>query len=269
MPRHYAAIVFGLATVLTTRAQIPGPGENVVKGEIKTAGPNDCAGLVVKVRPDEPSAFHPTAMVGPDCSFEIRAAPTGFVTLLVTNRRDELIHQMTTRLAHGGAPLEIALPPATGHRPVRGIVSAKQLAHKPPKQAMRLFKTGSEPKLLEAIAIDPDFAQAHAALGVIYAKSMRVEQARVAFERAKEAGMVSAALESNLAWALAAMQKPHEAEAAARRALAIDPRYARAHYMLGFVLAATGKNRTEALQHLKAASTEMPAASAALIKRMQ
>ena len=266
----------GALAALLASAQLPGaPGTSTVKGEIKGLDRDGCAHLVVRIRADqatEASSNTNAGIVGPDCEFEIRDAPTGSQTLMVfESRSGDPIQQTTIRVGRGEAPVEVWIAPRRGEQPVSGVVSVRVLSHKPPKRALKLFNDAqtfarkNQPmqaieKLREAVAIDPEFAQAFGNLGTLYARANRIEEALQASQQAKRAGLDSSALETNIAWALAALHRAPEALIAARRAVTLDPQSARAHYMLGYTLAALDANSTEALTHLTTASAEIPAA---------
>lgn len=101
----------------------------------------------------------------------------------------------------------------------------------------------AEAYLLRAIAIQPNLGNAHHNLGLVYQSQRRYPEALAAFERA---GQYSAAAESYLQRGLIYLQTDRSADAQAvlQQALAINPRYAQAHYNLG--IAQFNQGQTEA-----------------------
>ena len=101
----------------------------------------------------------------------------------------------------------------------------------------------AEEYLQRAIAIQPDLGNAHYNLGLVYRSQRRYPEALAAFERA---GQHSSAAESYLQRGLIYLQTDRSAEAQAvlQQALAINPRYAQAHYNLG--IAQFNQGQTEA-----------------------
>jgi tetratricopeptide (TPR) repeat protein len=167
----------------------------------------------------------------------------------------------------------LPLPPG----PVRaaaGAVSVAALLHKIPKEAEKAFGGGlkrsrdgqheaAARELEKAIKIDPDFAEAHANLGVQYFILGRYAAAGVAMRRAVELNPALPMAISNLAALLLTVGDVRGAESYARRALALSSANMRAHYVLGVALLSTG-SRVEALQHLEYAAREVGAAREAL-----
>jgi len=104
-----------------------------------------------------------------------------------------------------------------------GTVSAARLRHRPPKaarkgyeKALKLLQNGrpeeSATELEKAIALDPDYAEAHNDLGVAYIRLGRNPEAASEFRRAIALLPGESIPHSNLAWVLSAMRRPAEAE---------------------------------------------------------
>ena len=92
-----------------------------------------------------------------------------------------------------------------------------------------------------ALALRHDFAEAHLASGEMMAARGEYEDAVDCFQMAVHFAPHSLDAQLALAAALLRLQSPEEAEAACRRALAIDARATRAWYWLGNALKARGE----------------------------
>ena len=119
-------------------------------------------------------------------------------------------------------------------RPIQGVVSVRELQHPVPRkalhdayQAQALARASKIPqaiaKLEDAIRIAPEFRDAHANLGVQYARMGRAAEARAQLEKALAIGPPVATIYFDLAVAALHMGQPQEAENYARKALALDP----------------------------------------------
>jgi tetratricopeptide (TPR) repeat protein len=108
-----------------------------------------------------------------------------------------------------------------------------------------------------AIALRPDVAEAQGALGVIYFKQGRLDEAEKALraELARSAGDVQSRL--NLAQVLESSQRPEEALPLLRDVLEARPDFADARYLLGKILLAQGAT-AEAIAQLEAATRLAP-----------
>ena len=91
--------------------------------------------------------------------------------------------------------------------------------------------------LEQAVAADPQLAEARNDLGLIYAGEGRYEEAEAEFLAAVAANPSFAEARNNLGFAYSGRGKHAEAERVFRQALDIAPRYAEAHRNLGLVLA--------------------------------
>lgn len=149
-----------------------------------------------------------------------------------------------------------------------GMVSAKWLRHRVPKAARRAYEaaggipdsTKAAIELENAIKIDPDFAEAHHALGVVYAHQNRNPEAAAQFRRTIELVPEEAIPYSNLAWVLFAMGQRAEAETNVRRALQLSPENATAHLLMGCLLIETPQALAEGIWHLEFAGRTLPRA---------
>jgi Flp pilus assembly protein TadD len=150
-------------------------------------------------------------------------------------------------------------------------VPLEQLSHRVPASATREYRASKkaleEGKLEESIAhcrkaleTDPDNASAHNDLGVLYLNDGQTEKARSEFQQtvALQPGMAMAYI--NESFALLALDRPGDAEFAARKALEIAPGDRRANLMLGWSLRVQFRYSKEALLNLQSAAREYPEA---------
>jgi tetratricopeptide (TPR) repeat protein len=112
--------------------------------------------------------------------------------------------------------------------------------------------------------LDSNFVEALAELGVVYAKSGQPELALDCFTRAAVLEPNSSLFHSNKASALVILNRPQQAEQAARRAVQLDRNSIEANYMLGVALVMQEKIAPEAAAHLSIAADKYPRARALL-----
>jgi tetratricopeptide (TPR) repeat protein len=105
---------------------------------------------------------------------------------------------------------------------------------------------------LQAIAADPDCADAHLNLGRLDHEAGELGAAEARYRRALQCTPEDATAHYNLAVLLEDRDRPEEAILAYRQAIAHDPEAADAHYNLGLLLESHGR-RSEAMRHLMAA----------------
>jgi tetratricopeptide (TPR) repeat protein len=150
-----------------------------------------------------------------------------------------------------------------------GVVSTRNLAHKPLKAARREFdrglrasETGRSTEALRhftaAVDSDPEYLEAQAYLGRLYLLQGEPSLGLKHIEQALSIEPSSDVLHSNRAAALMMLQRPAEAEQAARRALQLAPASIAAHYMLGLALLRQNRATKETAEHLKIAAGKYP-----------
>ena len=104
----------------------------------------------------------------------------------------------------------------------------------------------------QALAVDPEHADAHLNLGRLYHEAGELGKAEAHYRSASRCAPDDALCHDNLAVLLEDRSLPDEAIFAYRQAIARDPNAADAHYNLGLLLEARGR-RAEAMKHLLAA----------------
>lgn len=150
-------------------------------------------------------------------------------------------------------------------------VSAATLRHTVPKpaakaqeRARKLFASGkladAARELEKALALDPDFAEAHENLGALYVKLQRPAEAEAHLRRAIELNPSSSFAHSDLSAVQLMAGDWEAAERSARRALELSRGNNWARFMLGLALLRHAETQTEALQQLEYAARSVPAA---------
>jgi tetratricopeptide (TPR) repeat protein len=117
-----------------------------------------------------------------------------------------------------------------------------------------------------AISIDPDFFEAHTALGANYLSKGRYGLAAESFLRARELEPESAFAHSDLAMALTSLGRHDEAVPMARAAVRMDSLAPKPRYVLGLALMAADIKNREAIEHLRAVAHLFPRARLAMAK---
>ena len=159
----------------------------------------------------------------------------------------------------------------------RATTSLARLRHKIPGKALAAFSRSLKlarhqewqqgaKELETAVAIDPEFSDAHENLGVHYLMAQRMNEAVAELRRAIALDPVMSLYHSNLALAYVMQKRTSEAQTEAETAVSLDGRNPRGRYLLGLLLARNPAYRADAEKHLKVAADEMPDAHLALVK---
>ncbi len=155
-------------------------------------------------------------------------------------------------------------------------VSVAKLKHKIPKEALKSFRRGQElaeagnnesavQELAKTVALDPEFAEAHAALGVTYAHLMRFAEAEAELKRAIALDPSSPGY-YNLGLVYFQTGNMHAAEASVRKALQLPYSEPSTHLLLAYILMPDPTKREEAEKHLRVAARTIPQAGYLLNK---
>jgi Flp pilus assembly protein TadD len=158
-----------------------------------------------------------------------------------------------------------------------GLISARRLTHKPSKTALKEFELATKAwekshnndairHLSEAIRLDPGYIEAQVKLGAVYADSGQSERALVLFDGALALEPNWALIHTDRAAALVTLNRPSEAEIAARRALRLEPSSVAASYMLGCAMLMQDKITPETEAYLATAAGKYPMARSYLTK---
>jgi Tfp pilus assembly protein PilF len=175
----------------------------------------------------------------------------------------------------GKVPIEIEPPESAGDRTATGSVSARDLAHKPPKGASKEYDRGVQAwkkgqiaeavhHLAEAFRLDPNLIEAEADLAAVYVTTGKPELALELLEHALAVKPNWALLYGSKAAALMSLDRPKEAEQAARRAVRLNPGWIEANYILGVAMLMLNQITPETAEHLTIATRRYPRAGALL-----
>jgi len=164
--------------------------------------------------------------------------------------------------------------PATSSGP---IVSVGHLRHRVPKSANKAYERASKfarandvgraaMELESAIALDPEFGEAHAELGVQYARLGRYREAEAEFLRTTELIPYDPLPHTNLAWVELQFRDLAAAERSLRCAIQLSPANAMASMLLGLVLLGAPETQAEGIRHLEYDARTIPDAELILNK---
>jgi Flp pilus assembly protein TadD len=210
--------------------------------------------------------------VSPSGRFEFSNVPSGNYLLKVVNENGDIVSFENVSTAMGAYSVRIHVTEALRSSPGSGTVSLSSLRHKPPKKAIQEMaaaekrsragdSAGAMEHLKAAVRLDPDYGEAHTNLGVAYARAGKFDTAYDEFTLALKIGPQGAIQNCNLAVAALALNRDREAEAAVRRALAVDSRNPQSNFMMGKVLSRQPEHFPEAVKYLGLALPEVPSAN--------
>jgi len=151
------------------------------------------------------------------------------------------------------------------------IVSFTELAHKIPSAALKEARAadnalkkgdldGVISHLEKVVLIDPAYVAAQRNLALAYLKTHQYDKAAPALDKLAELDPKSPLPYAGLSALYYNLNRMHDAEIAARRALDNDPYYELGHFLLGTTLALQGKEPQLALGHLTKALKHYPVA---------
>jgi predicted Zn-dependent protease len=246
----------------------------VVRGRVESDSTYFGSEYTVELLSQSRSSLPFQSAVSNDGAFQFRDVPSGGYVLRLSSIRGVVIAEQMVDLVGYTADLSIRMPNVAHERPGSGTVSVSDLQRKIPAKAFRAFAAAEREassghdleavrKLQKAIEVDPNYSDARCNLGVEFIHLKRYPEALEQFEKAIASGPPSAILYSNLAYSLIAVDRPQDAEQAARHAIELDDSYARGHYLLGNILAkrVTPKSLAaapEAALQLRRGASEMP-----------
>ncbi len=226
--------------------------------------------LVARDRDQAGSAIGSKLLVPANGNFDFGTLPPGNYKLRIRDTSGSvLVERVQTVSASQTEPVIMFVPDPKWSLGQNFTVSLSSLQHKIPKRALEALETAKkafaagDPQnsikhLQEALQLDPDFAEAHSDLAVIYARQGRLdeglEHAQTAFRlnpHLPEAGC-------NLALLLMNLKRYPEAELTARELLSEQYQTSIPHGVLAISLIEERKDLNEAMAQLSEAAPACP-----------
>jgi tetratricopeptide (TPR) repeat protein len=212
-----------------------------------------------------------SAIVNPDGTFEIRAARSGPHELSVYTG-GMILYRETVFVNSPNQSITVRLPDtAKTARSSENTISLQQLAHKVPDRARRAFEKGEQAEnkgnhvqaedwLQQAVAIDPEFADAFNELGAVEANQGDNPRAIENFQKAIALAPQHRMALANLCIVLAKAKRFDEAAEIARRALQVAPGSGSVRFVLATSLYFVKGDTDEVLDNLERSASEVPRA---------
>lgn len=265
------ALFVCLALGAAARAQFPKTFH--VRGEIANFPAGET--ISVELRPINRAAPMLREIAANDGSFELRDVEADTYEVNVVSSRGFSLRREIVHLDSFANRFTIQLPKAAPPAAGGGTISMKRLTFRPSKEARKVYrKAQSEAEhkrireaiglLRQAVAMEPEWAEAFNNLGVQYYRAADVPGAFAALARAHEIDPDSPEIGSNYAVVLIPMDRAPEAEALIRRIILRSGETPKGRFVLGMALAAQGIKKEEARALLTEASGQFPSAKALL-----
>jgi tetratricopeptide (TPR) repeat protein len=211
------------------------------------------------------------AVVGRNGRFQLRNIPPGFYSVKIVNLRGDVIKESYSNIHENIGSLSLQIPSPGAIGAPQGMVSVARLLRPIPHKAEQEFvhaqkasQDGQMQQSLEhlqrAIQIFPEYSEAHNNLGARYLKMGQLDKALQEFQTTIALDPAFVMAQINLGVALINKVNYPQAEAAARRALQLEPQSRPAHYVLGQALFLQKKNLPEAIASLRQSVETFPKA---------
>lgn len=241
-----------------------------IHGEIATQLGESAEGYMIVLN-DPVSHMNVERTIANSNSFEFHNVTPGRYEVQLTNDNGDVLSSAQVDMSRQFGPVQLRLPSLVKARPGSGTVSMASLRNPAPrkavqemKEAQKFSQAGDAPHAIEhlqkAIAIHANYVEAHNNLAVQYLRLHQWADARQELETALRIGPPGPEMYSNLSALFMAERQFPEAESAAREALRLDSRNARAHYLLGRTLLLKPDSQAEAFRHIQFAAADLPAA---------
>jgi len=239
-------------------------------GEISAGGRN-VAGWTVELLPPQGGMALSTDVRG-DGSFEFGWISSGDYKLRLTDGRGSVVHEEFVSANGNGSWVSIRLPQgAPAQRGQSASVSVRELSRKVPRKAHTEFNRGIDDlrkskftaalaHFQAALAVDPEFADAHVNAGVAYFKLDQYAQSLEHFQKAVDLTPENRLANDNLCILLLKLRRYSDAGLAADRILKRGEGSPIAHFAAAVDLIVHGGSRSRALDHLRFAADTIPKA---------
>jgi len=264
--------VTGLSAQWSQQGPFGGPGRKAMAGMAAIQGRitprrDDTKDLQV-VLTGESGGTPATADVSAAGTFSFPAIPYGHYVLRLLDAGKQ-VSERSVSVDDLVETVDLELPRDRRENNGDGTVSVSELQHRVPARALQEAQKGEsalrKKKVEEAIGhfesaleIDPDYAAAREGLANVCLQKHDDGRAVTHLEVLLRQRPSSIWAWTNLSAAQFRLGRAAEAEAAARRALALDATQKINRYVLGISLAAQGKNPDEALASLRQSCDKFP-----------
>jgi tetratricopeptide (TPR) repeat protein len=217
-----------------------------IRGEVTGEGRTDSNSLSVELVSG--GLIVNRSAVTRDGRFELAGVAAGNYEIRLADPLETILQKKAIRVRGPVDGVKFNIDDPTYVRPTAGTVTRNRLLRQVPGAARKEFERGgraalkgqtevSIQHLRKALAVYPDYMEVHNDLGVRYLQRGEFEAAAGEFQAATKLEPGAAGPVSNLALAWLALRRYHDAEFAARRALALDPDFRSAQRVLSLVLA--------------------------------
>jgi len=250
------------------QSMMPPMEGSVIQGRVVTNG-TDASDLRVLLF-DQSNAAPWSAQVSGNGSFTFSGVGHGFYRLSVVDTAGRSMCESSLSVNDLVTRVELTMPEQHRSGAAGGeAISVEELRHKPPKEALKEAERGESAlragkldkatgHFERALQIDPEFAAVRQELSKLYLQRRDDGRAVAHLEALLKQRVNSVWAWANLGAARLRLGRMPEAEAAARRTLALDANQIVGRYVLGISLTAQGRNTDEALSSLRATYGKFP-----------
>jgi len=203
-------------------------------------------------------------------SFEFHGVTPGDHRLRVSDARGRVLHEEMVSLYRDGETVSIGMrAEESAQRGQAQTVSLQELQHKSPRKALKEFNAAraslekqqfarAVDHLKSALAVDPEFVEAHNDLGAAYFLREDYRRSAEHFQKAIDLAPTHKQANENLCLALLKMGRFVEAGQTAGRVVRRGGGSPVAHYAMAVGLIVDGGSRSEALFHLRLVGSHIP-----------
>lgn len=205
---NHSAVAAVIAAAFIVNVPAVGREPAELGGEISASGTVMNAPLTIELFDTFRHQLVASTFSNPDGSFQFRHLEQGRYEMQISNRTGLLKREFVD--TSGRTPMlfiRVDAPVVAVSRPAGASISVARLQHKAPVKAVKFLRAGTVEWLEKAVAIDPEFMEAHNDLGCLYVRSGDTARALQHLQRAVEIDPAAARAHTNLAIALLAGDK--------------------------------------------------------------